>query len=256
MKERPILFSAPMVRAILGGTKTQTRRIVKLPHQNPLGQWEPITIGGPNGGRTAEGSTIPEQGAIWHTRTGDTMLCPYGMPSDRLWLRETWMPDAPRDGSWPDVEFFGCKGAPLDLIPERFRKPEHCLFRSTWNGSELVGWKPSIHMPRWASRILLEVTGVRVERLQDISETDAIAEGIEPNWIGDLSVGPNGFGGQGWVPDCGWRHYTNSIDGDPAYTPIESYRSLWESINGAGSWEANPWVWVIEFRRVDQRAAA
>lgn len=111
---------------------------------------------------------------------------------------------------------------------------------------------PSMHCPRGLSRITLEVTAVRVERLQDISEADAIAEGIEPNWSGDLKVGPNGYGGEGWVPECGWRHYLNSMDGDPAYEPVESYRSLWESISGAGSWAANPWVWVVEFRVLEQ----
>lgn len=89
MKEKPILFSGPMVRALLDGRKTQTRRAVKLPHNNPLGEWEPIVIGGPDGGRTAAGETLPLQGGIWHTRTGDSLMSPYGQPGDRLWVRET-----------------------------------------------------------------------------------------------------------------------------------------------------------------------
>lgn len=84
-KERPILFSRKMVRALLAGRKTQTRCAVKLPHNNPLGEWQATTIGGPNGGRTKDGQTILEQGAIWHTRTGDTLVCPHGEPGDRLW---------------------------------------------------------------------------------------------------------------------------------------------------------------------------
>lgn len=83
MRERPILFSGPMVRAILAGQKTQTRRAVKLPHNNPLGTWESTEVGGPHGGATSTGHTIPAQQGIWHTRTGDTLLCPHGQPSDR-----------------------------------------------------------------------------------------------------------------------------------------------------------------------------
>lgn len=111
-------------------------------------------------------------------------------------------------------------------------------------------WLSPIFMPRWASRITLEITDVRVERIQDISEADAIAEGIEPNWIGPLDKGPNGAGSDGWLGDS-WRHYTNGVDGEPAYTPAESYRSLWDSINAKRApWDSNPWVWCISFRRV------
>ena len=200
MKERPIIFSSPMVRAILDGKKTQTRRVVKpQPYANGM----------------------PEHWSISEL----AQFCPYGQPGDRLWVRETWMPDAPRDGTWPDTVFYGCKCLPLSLIPEAYQKPAHCLFRSTWEGGDLVGWKPSIHMPRWASRITLDVTGVRVERLQDISESDAVAEGVA--------------GGHVAIPGYGY-----------SATPVEHYRWLWEQINGSGSWDANPWVWMIEFRRV------
>lgn len=118
------------------------------------------------------------------------------------------------------------------MIPAQYRTPEHVIHRASWDGHDMVGWKPSIHMPRWASRITLEVTGVRIERLQDISEADARAEGIEQS----ERTG-------GWLPgNCA--------------APEWAFRELWESINGAGSWNANPWVWVVEFRRIEQEAKA
>lgn len=213
MAERPILFSAPMVRALLAGTKTQTRRVVKLPHQNPLGQWEPTRFGGPNGGRTKRGETIPEQGGIWHTRTGDHLGCPHGHPGDRLWVREAW------------ARYRSAYGKPVYRAdPEWVGVPSPQA-----NGR----WRPSIHMPRHASRITLEVTGVRVERLQDISEADSIAEGIHKP-----------LGSQFWHTDPG----ANILPGD---TPVWAYRNLWESINGPGAWDANPFVWVVEFKRVE-----
>ena len=121
--------------------------------------------------------------------------------------------------------------------PEAFKKPGFCAYRATdtldaidAEGNDL-GWRPSIHMPRWASRILLEITAVRVERLADISKDDAMADGIvlQPD---------GGFG----LADS--THYNFS-------DPTDSYCSLWESINGAGAWFANPWVWVVEFQRAE-----
>ncbi|WP_434033667.1 hypothetical protein [Cupriavidus sp. a3] len=216
-KERPILFSGSMVRAILDGRKTQTRRIVKLPHNNPLGVWEPTTMGGENGGRTAAGETVPLQGAIWHTRTGECLCSPYGQHGDRLWVRETWAQPVPLDPG-PTVyraDYPACVPPGYERIPT----------------ADEITWKPSIHMPRALCRLRLEVTGVRVERLNDCSEADAIAEGIEKT--------TNGF----------WSLYGQAgVDG--TYSPRASYRALWDSINGAGAWEANPWVWVVEFRRV------
>lgn len=211
MKERPILFSAPMVRALLAGTKLQTRRVVKLPHMNPLGEWEPMSWGGPNGGRTRTGHTVPLQQAIGHSRTGEILGCPYGQPGDRLWVRENgWQPPADRaERGWPyayDADApFGVSAA-----NEAYREE---------------GWKrrPSIHMPRWASRILLEVTDVRVERLQDISRGNAMAEGCP---------------------------FPNLAHGDD---PRKWYADLWDEINGAGAWAANPWVWAVTFKRVKLR---
>lgn len=162
-KERPILFSGSMVRAILDGRKTQTRRIVKLPHNNPLDQWEPTTIGGQNGGRTAAGETVPLQAAIWHTRTGDSLISPHGQPGDRLWVRETWARPAALDPG-PTVyraDYPACVPGGFENIPS----------------ADAITWRPSIHMPRALCRIALEITGVRVERLNDCSDADAAAEG-------------------------------------------------------------------------------
>ena len=205
-RERPILFQGDMVRAILSGSKTQTRRIVK---GMALDWLQPGVF-------TPEFVAAPEND-----------MCPYGKPGDRLWVRETWMPDAPRNGEWPDTEFYGCGMSPLSLIPECYRHPWHVMHRATYEGCDLVGWKPSIHMPRWASRITLEITEVRVERLNSISEVDAIAEGVNVH------------------PD----HHGKSRSS--IYSPVQAYRDLWERINGSGSWEANPWVWCVSFRRIE-----
>jgi hypothetical protein len=213
MKERPILFSGAMVRALLASSKTQTRRAVRLPHANPLGQWEPTTFGGADGGRTATGETIPEQGGIWHTRTGDSLACPYGQPGDRLWVREAWA---------------------RTRVAQAMA--EWIVYREGDNRTDYGGpWKPSIHMPRAASRILLEIVSVRVERLQDISESDCWAEGTEvvDGSVDDLAI-----------IDLAKRMGRSFEDAAPTYA------ALWESINGAGSWDANPWVWVVEFKRV------
>jgi hypothetical protein len=230
MRERPILFSAPMVRALLDGTKTQTRRVVKLPAApDRLGEWQATTIGGPDGGRTTAGDTVPHQGAIWHTRTGKTLCSPYGQPGDRLWVRETHAPQADCWGSW-ERWLCGAGGeAPIlhyaaDFKP--FQNDNGFVIRKPF----IEKWRPSIHMPRWASRIDLAVTGVRVERLQEISEADAIAEGLSPQ--------PGG----GWGLADG-SHFHGS-------DPRISYWSLWDAINGEGSAEANPWVWCVEFKRI------
>lgn len=227
MKERPILFSAPMVRAIIDGRKTQTRRVVK-PQPALNGNWMEWCH---------KGVLITEQNVAWHpfaegfpralASKGLGYLCPYGQPGDRLWVRETWMPDGPRDGTWDDFAFFGCKGSPFSMIPEQYRTPAHVIHRASWDGSEMTGWKPSIHMPRWASRITLEITGVRVERLKDISDADAAAEGFVDEGTGrEWKSGRQRFG------------------------------ELWESINGPGSWNANPWVWVVEFKRIEDASKA
>lgn len=219
MRERGIIFNAEMVRAVLEGRKTQTRRVI-VPsirtadtqfelHQQPDGSWVPM--------HTFDESSFDSKGCE------RPIKCPFGAVGDRLWVREAWMPDAPRDGTWADVEFYGCKGSPLSMIPKRFRKPEHCIHRASWDGSEMVGWTPSIHMPRWASRISLEITGVRVERLASISPDDARAEGYPAE---------------------------RAVDGGHL-DPWLWFRDLWDGIYPEESFKANPWVWVIEFKRLE-----
>lgn len=195
MKERPILFSAPMVRALLDGRKTQTRRIVKKLHPSCREMIAHDRIGGLFTCRDA------------FSRCVQMLPCPYGQPSDRLWVKEAFAP------------------------MEDAQSPGSVQYRADREHPQVTKWKPSIFMPRRASRILLEVVSVRAEQLQDISAADAIAEGIQRT---------NGDGE--WAAEG--LAYTG-------HSPRETYRELFESINGAGSWDANPWVWVIEFRRIN-----
>lgn len=238
-KEHGTLFQLSMVTALLDDIKTQTRRGVKLPHQNPLGKWEPMTFGGDQGGRTATGKSIPLQGGIWHTRTGEGLGCPYGAPGARIWVRETFY----AFGRW-ETRFNVKKGRDewhfVDLTIEAgfkhlFEKPAG--WEKAKRGSVLPTWwkRPAIFMPRVASRITLEITAVRAEHLQDISEADAIAEGVRQMRDGSGTwVGREGPG----------------LLVTPWLTARDAYRDLWESINGLGTWALNPFVWVIEFKRI------
>jgi hypothetical protein len=206
MKERPILFSGPMVRALLDGSKTQTRRVMnaKPSDECPEEMW-PHAL--------KDIVEWREQNGRWFGLMGWRSLafsdCPYGMPGDRLWVRETFLYVGPGSGS--DLPSYREERA----NPEN-HKATNCWFRASQPDETLV-WTPSIHMPRWASRITLEVTGVRVERLQDISEADAWSEGCPT--------------------DATW--------------PLDWYRDLWNNLAAPGAdWDANPWVWVVEFKRV------
>lgn len=225
MKERPILFSGPMVRALRDGTKTQTRRACK---PQPIA--DARFVGGhhlPATKRTP-GQEISVEAPYVH------IACPYGQPGDRLAVRETFYAwghwtkrysEKKRREEWHFVdETMGTGKAYRYEADEKLPRRKRELHEVGW-------WKrPAIFMPRAASRITLEITRVRVERLQDISEADAMAEGI-------VRQPDGGYG----LADTTHYHFTD---------PRQSYFSLWEAINGDGSVEANPWVWAIEFRRL------
>lgn len=210
MTERGMIFNAEMVRAILDGRKTQTRRIMAPQPADDIERCifpNPEAIGWKSSLRHKHGSTTAH-------------FCHYGKPGDRIWVRETFQ------GPLFDYDLMDsyCKD------PTPFEKPEFCVYKADgvpapefYDADDELHccWRPSIHMPRWASRILLEITGVRVERLKSISDGDAIREGCS---TADMKSG-----------DC----------------VADVFARLWASIYGAESWNANPWVWVIEFKRVE-----
>jgi hypothetical protein len=204
-----------MIRAILSGTKTQTRRIVK---PTPSSRIKEFLSADPSGFWGFDGKEPVE-----------CIHCNHGEPGDRLWVREAFMHE-PADYCWEASVSIPCR-------------PAVTTYRADIDGDTAgAGWKPSIHMPRSLSRITLEITSIRVERLNDINEADAIAEGID-----GCEIVINGDS-QGST----WRDYESRCD-DPCewYSrPKRSYQSLWEQINGPGSWAANPWVWCISFRRL------
>jgi hypothetical protein len=231
MKERPILFSGPMVRAILSGQKTVTRRAMK--HQPCR---KPVMV--PNGGANFWTNPLYIQGAMMGSQNHG---CPYGQPGDRLWVREAWLEDPEDDGTWAYTQYMGCKGSPLSDIPKRFQKPEHCIFRASWEGSDLL-WRPSVHMPRWASRILLEIVDVRVERLRDSDDMALLDE------LGDMLEDCDSVAGREFS-----RIESLQVAGAPLKMLPEMYgfKAWWDKTNGHGSFEANPWVWVVEFKRIE-----
>lgn len=200
VKERPILFSGPMVLAILDGRKTQTRRTVQLRHI-------------PSGTRTLR----------WENQTAEELLhvarCPYGVPGDRLWVKETHQ----------YIKRYGERGELSECWESQCEgdRPDRIEYAATVkDGEHPPKWRSSIHMHRWASRLTLEIVNVRVERLRDISEADAIEEGL-----------------QNEPETCGRKR-----------SAVSRFAELWESIHGQGSWTANPWVWVNECTRVEEKA--
>ena len=241
IKERPILFSAPMVRAILEGRKTVTRRAIKV--QPRIDASSNFCVGNSNYGQDGYGKPVTK-----HFVTGS---CPYGKPGDQLWVRETFALLGNEDGGcidWQDnlvkgdergaARIYRASCPPGDYGLNQI--PAKAEWKPDTEAMEYDGaWRPSIHMPRWASRILLEITDVRVERLQDISEDQANAEGIV---------------GVAFRPDDGWPICTGYMVGPDdgkallKTTATEAFADLWNSTGG--NWDANPWVWVVEFKRV------
>lgn len=234
MKERPILFSATMVRAIIEGRKTQTRRVMNV---QPL-------IDSCQLARCISSSDSKKVNKFhWvnvdrsdNYKDNRYFTCPYGQAGDRLWVRETFCPIYPQDPTYNG-------GEPIEYD-----------YAATYKHGDRLGdfvcikkvWKPSIHMPRCASRITLEITGVRVERLQDISEADAVAEGIS-RITKDGRLFKHGIPDRDGLPgndDDGWHWQEWEV------YPRDAYQTLWESINGPESWDSNPWVWVVEFKKV------
>lgn len=222
MKERGMIFNGEMVRAILDGRKTQTRRPLKWKQTRftEIGERED----GSNWPWSEDTEKVCDH---WHP-------CPFGAVGDRIWVRETYQ------GPLFDYEH-------MESYLEdssKFEKPDFCIYRADgkpapefYDADDNLhcGWRPSIHMPRWASRITLEITDVRVERLNGISETDAEAEGINMEALFDSQ-------------DCYDCIADHNMTGRP--TAKGAFKYLWESIYGEENWQANPWVWVIEFKVV------
>jgi len=204
MKERPIIFKGWSVRAILAGRKTMTRRVVRgvVQTHDLLKNIDDRAIIG----------VRADDGSLVH---GSNVKCPYGVPGDRLWVRETWSIDGGgASGYWVVYR------ANIDASPVIIGRDDECQRLFDYQRGE---WRPSIHMPRWASRILLEITDIRVERVRDISHEDSIAEGMSLDKL-------NNYG-------------TGSIARD-------AFAETWDSIHGPGAFERNDWVWVISFAHV------
>lgn len=233
MKERPILFSGPMVRALLNDAKMQTRRVMNpqpVPHRlHSFGIGVDACIG-PLGGLTFEG----EAPGTYRCLGGDTLWerCPFGVVGDRLWVRESAVIAPPNFSDDPTEGILDVQGK-RRLVQYIATDPDMDAARDF-----KLKVTPSIFMPRWASRIMLELTDVRAERVQSISENDAIAEGIQR---GDGTPYFVGF-------DLHKIKGTRKVYG----TARDAYRSLWDSLNAKRgySWDANPWVWALTFRRV------
>lgn len=244
-KERPILFSAPMVKSILEGRKTQTRRVVKCPDDTIDIQY------------VEESETFPKGlYSGWVINCSAPLRlpikCPYGEIGDRLWVRETWQGYRQVNieyDEWEEME------SPKDRHDD-FYSPVYKADKKNFPEK----WLPSIHMPRAYSRILLEIIDIRIERLQDICEGDALEEGIEWTKTGDHFEGDVMYHCKNYMAE-GKVVYAASenedldedlLDTEVAIDPESSFKSLWQSINKkpGTTWEENPFVWVIEFERI------
>lgn len=234
MKERGMIFNAEMVRAILDGRKTQTRRIMKV---QPSEGFSPMNMALETdyeahwytpGIVDKDGYLQPAKHDVFGVASDEEgYTCPFGAVGDRIWVRETFATLEP--GSYEPVK-------PQQGYCQELRYA--ATDRLAKSGSDIRGykWIPSLHMPRWASRITLEITGVRVDRLQNISDEDAEAEGIDMEALFDAQ-------------DCYDCIADHNMTGRPTVTG--AFKHLWESIYGEEGWQANPWVWVITFQRVE-----
>lgn len=226
MSDKPILFSGPMVRALLGGTKTQTRRIIKpQPIVEPSGAWR---WEGRHGGFVGASGTHVDEGFPESAKHWNRI-----QPGDRLWVRETWNTDA-RNAFIPP-------SAIQPTEPVWYAADGSCVRAGEMAVRETRN-RPGIHMPRWASRITLTVTDVRVQRLQEIRRDDAMAEGTARVGGGMLR----------------WENWSAGIEGMHGLSPEAAYALLWNHINGPGSWDANPWVaaytFTVELGNIDTLA--
>jgi hypothetical protein len=221
IKETPILMSRPMARQTRDNNKTNTRRLKGLEEINECPErW------------TLE--SIEDGRAIFEYRDQTTSIssfipCPYGAVGDCLWVRETWSTSA----KW---NYLKPSDLPIGI--------EDIYFAADYDEDRLEGlkpWRPSIFLPRRYSRFLLKITDIRAERLQDISEDDAVAEGVEKNVLPGCE----------WREADGWRDYTVPLfsEGFPCVSPADSFITLWQSINGFESAEMNPWVWVLKYEK-------
>lgn len=238
MRERPILFSGPMILALLAGRKTVTRRVVK-PQPTPC-EYAP-------GKHALAGQVIEGNDAV-------LAQCPYGKPGDLLWVKETWRTAAVLDELSPRAIAAKALEAGYELpwAPLQYEADGKSVdWDYLWKGPGKV--RVSIHMPRWASRLTLEVVSVRVERLHDFTDNDAKAEGLSCLTKDGGRTYKYGIPDRDGLPgtdDTGWPWVEWARD------PCEAFQRLWVSINGAESWDANPWVWRVEFKRITEGAHA
>lgn len=242
MKERPVIFNGEMVRAILDGRKTQTRRVMKAQPESPGFGLRYISES-LNNRDTGKYFWSQSDACGINKPRSKPFACPFGQVGDRLWVRETFATLGNEDGcaiDWDEnlVKGGGQEAARVYRASCEQKSGNYGLWSipdiadwkpHTWNVQYEGSWVPSIHMPRWASRILLEITAVRVEQLKDISQPDAIAEGGPPSHPSIDAVSR----------DYGFPDFSRSW-----------FAQTWQHIYGEESWNVNPWVWVIEFKRV------
>lgn len=237
-KERPILFSGPMVHAILEGRKTQTRRVIKPQPESSWNVTSAYAVSSPESEHDGTWNWLDATGHRW-----DLFRCPYGVPGDELWVREKWRPYLSRYSS--GIQYAG--GDYKNTVDDDYERLMELIMRTggdlqipSYKLKQNDRWRPSIHMPRWASRIQLRISDIRVERVQDISEKDAIAEGCNDEQFchcGDPMENHSAYVGH------------SPVSMNP---PEIQFAELWNSINGDKyPMVSNPWVWVVECERIE-----